>query len=87
LYSRAFLPAAARWHDWNERITVECYAPNAAARIINGDGKIASIVSNYSRISFNFGPTVLAWMRDKMPETHDAIVAADRLSRGHRPGV
>jgi alpha-amylase/alpha-mannosidase (GH57 family) len=72
--------SAAPWHDWNERITVECYAPNATARILNGEGKIENIISNYSRISFNFGPTLLAWMRDKMPKTHDAIVAADKLS-------
>lgn len=68
------------WHDWNERISVECYAPNAAARILNGEGKIENIVSNYSKISFNFGPTLLAWMKDKMPRTHEAIVAADKLS-------
>ncbi|MBC8095938.1 MAG: DUF3536 domain-containing protein [Akkermansiaceae bacterium] len=72
--------SAAPWHDWNERITVECYAPNAAARILNGDGKIENIISNYSQISFNIGPTLLAWMQDKMPSTHDAIVAADKLS-------
>jgi alpha-amylase/alpha-mannosidase (GH57 family) len=73
--------SAAPWHDWNERISVECYAPNASARILNGDGKIENIISNYSKISFNFGPTLLAWMKDKMPQTHDAIVAADKLSR------
>jgi alpha-amylase/alpha-mannosidase (GH57 family) len=73
--------SAAPWHDWNERIAVECYAPNAAARILNGEGKIENIISNYSKISFNFGPTLLAWMKDKMPQTHDAIVAADKLSR------
>jgi alpha-amylase/alpha-mannosidase (GH57 family) len=73
--------SAAPWHDWNERITVECYSPNATARILNREGKIENISSNYSKISFNFGPTLMAWMRDKMPETHDAIVAADGLSR------
>jgi len=73
--------SAAPWHDWNERISVECYGPNAAARILNGDGKIENIISNYSKISFNFGPTLLAWMRDRMPQTHDAIVTADKLSR------
>jgi len=78
--------SAAPWHDWNERITVECYAPNAAARILNGEGKIEDIISNYSKISFNFGPTLLAWMKDKMPETHDAIVAADKLSRERYSG-
>jgi alpha-amylase/alpha-mannosidase (GH57 family) len=69
------------YHDWNERITFECYAPNATARILDGEGRIAEIVSNYSKISFNFGPTLLAWMKDKMPEIHEAIVAADGLSR------
>jgi len=78
--------SAAPWHDWNERITVECYAPNAAARILDGDAKIENIISNYSKISFNFGPTLLAWMKDKMPQTHDAIIAADKLSREHYSG-
>src|SRR5436190_5637216 len=73
--------SAAPYHDWNERITAECYAPNAKARILNGEGRIAEITNNYSKISFNFGPTLLAWMKDKMPEVHDAIVAADKLSQ------
>ncbi|MFO1501976.1 MAG: DUF3536 domain-containing protein [Verrucomicrobiota bacterium] len=73
--------SAAPYHDWNERITAECYAPNSCARILDGERRIAAIVSNYSKISFNFGPTVLAWMKDKMPDIHQAIVDADRLSR------
>jgi alpha-amylase/alpha-mannosidase (GH57 family) len=73
--------SATPYHDWNERITAECYAPNATARIMDGNGNISEIVSNYSKISFNFGPTVLAWMRDKMPDVHQAVVDADRLSR------
>ena len=73
--------SAAPWHDWNERIAIECYAPNATARTLDEEGKIQSIDSNYARISFNFGPTVLEWMRDKMPSLHAAIVAADAASR------
>src|SRR3954451_14212448 len=73
--------SAYPYHDWNERITAECYAPNAAARILDGDGRIAEITNNYSKISFNFGPTLLAWMQEKMPEVHRAIVEADGLSR------
>src|SRR3954452_6169750 len=73
--------SAAPYHDWNERITFECYAPNATARILDGQGRISNIVSNYSKISFNFGPTVLAWMKEKMPDVHSAIVAADKLSQ------
>jgi alpha-amylase/alpha-mannosidase (GH57 family) len=73
--------SASPYHDWNERITAECYAPNARARLLDGDGRIEKIVSNYSRMSFNFGPTVLSWMKEKMPDIHDAIVDADKKSR------
>jgi alpha-amylase/alpha-mannosidase (GH57 family) len=73
--------SAAPYHDWNERIAAECYAPNATARMLDGEGKIASIVNTYSRISFNFGPTLLAWMQRAMPDVHQAIVDADRRSR------
>ncbi|HEV2330021.1 MAG TPA: DUF3536 domain-containing protein [Verrucomicrobiae bacterium] len=73
--------SATPYHDWNERICWECYAPNARARLMDGDGRIEQIVSNYSRISFNFGPTLLSWLNDKQPEIHDAIVAADREAR------
>jgi len=73
--------SAAPYHDWNERITAECYAPNATARMLDGAGRIARIVNNYSRISFNFGPTLLAWMKEKMPDVHEAIVAADKKSQ------
>ena len=72
--------SAAPYHDWNERITAECYAPNSAARILDAEGRIAKIVNNYSSISFNFGPTLLSWMKDKAPETYQAILEADRVS-------
>jgi alpha-amylase/alpha-mannosidase (GH57 family) len=73
--------SAAPYHDWNERITAECYAPNSKARILNGEGKIEQITSNYSRISFNFGPTLLGWMKDNAPEVHAALIAADKASQ------
>jgi alpha-amylase/alpha-mannosidase (GH57 family) len=72
--------SAAPYHDWNERITAECYAPNSAARILDAEGRIAKIVNNYSGISFNFGPTLLSWMKDKAPETYQGILEADRAS-------
>src|SRR5919109_5415631 len=47
--------SAYPYHDWNERIAAECYAPNAASRILDGEGRIGKIVNNYAQISFNFG--------------------------------
>ncbi len=72
--------SAYPFHDWNERITAECYAPNAAARTLDGDGRIVQISSNYSRISFNFGPTLLKWMAARAPEVYEAVLEADRTS-------
>jgi alpha-amylase/alpha-mannosidase (GH57 family) len=73
--------SASPYHDWNERITYECYAPNSSARLIDGEGKITAIMNNYSRISFNFGPTLLMWLKEKTPSIHQAIVDADIKSR------
>ncbi len=70
--------SAAPYHDWNDRICWECYAPNARARLLDGEGRIDHIISNYSRISFNFGPTLLSWLKDNQPEIHEAIIAADQ---------
>jgi alpha-amylase/alpha-mannosidase (GH57 family) len=57
--------SALPFHDWNERITAECYGPNAFSRILNKEGLISDIVNNYSNISFNFGPTLLDWLQKK----------------------
>ena len=73
--------SAAPYHDWNDRVTAECYAPNATTRMLDGEGRIDRIVNNYSRISFNFGPTLLAWLQEKAPDIHDAIVSADQESQ------
>ncbi len=72
--------SAYPFHDWNDRITAECYAPNTASRILDPDGSIIDIVNNYSKISFNFGPTLLSWMEKHSPDTYRAILDADILS-------
>lgn len=72
--------SAYPFHDWNERITAECYGPNATARILDSEQRIVEIVNNYSRISFNFGPTLLSWLEKKQPEVYDTIIQADALS-------
>jgi alpha-amylase/alpha-mannosidase (GH57 family) len=73
--------SAYPYHDWNERITAECYGPNSTSRILDGDGRIEKIVNNYKRISFNFGPTLLSWLEENDPESYQAILEADRESR------
>ena len=69
--------SAAPYHDWNQRITDECYARNASARILDSNGWVDHIVNNYSRMSFNFGPTLLSWLEANAPETYRAVLAAD----------
>lgn len=78
--------SAFPYHDWNERIMAECYAPNAASRNLDQHGRIVGIVSNYARISFNFGPTLLSWMEQNSPEVYQAILEADRQSMVWRSG-
>ncbi|MEM8584332.1 MAG: DUF3536 domain-containing protein, partial [Bacteroidota bacterium] len=73
-------PSAAPFHNWNERINFECYAPNAVARLLGDDGRIKDIVNNYGRISFNFGPTLLSWLEAEDPDTYHRILQADRDS-------
>ncbi len=73
--------SAYPYHDWNERITAECYAPNSSSRILDPEGRIVRIVNNYTWISFNFGPTLLSWMEQKSQNTYQAILEADRESR------
>jgi alpha-amylase/alpha-mannosidase (GH57 family) len=72
--------SAYPYHDWNQRITAECYAPNSVARILDDQDRIVQLVNNYSRISFNFGPTLLQWLENNEPEVYEAILSADRLS-------
>jgi len=72
--------SARPFHDWNARINFECYAPNAAARILDDQGWITKIRNNYNRISWNFGPTLLTWMAENDPEAYDLILKADKRS-------
>jgi len=72
--------SAHPFHDWNQRVTAECYAPNTASRILGPEDRIVAIVNNYSRMSFDFGPTLLSWLELHEPETYAAILNADRIS-------
>ena len=77
---------AAPYHDWNERICAECYATNGAARIQNVKNQITRIVNNYARISFNFGPTLLSWLKENAPRTYRMVLDGERRSRNRYGG-
>ena len=78
--------SAAPYHDWNERICAECYAPNGAARVVNAKNQITRIVNNYARISFNFGPTLLSWLKENAPRTYRMVQDGEGRSRGRNRG-
>lgn len=73
--------SASPYHDWNERVTAECYAVNAISRILDHKGRIIRMVNNYARISYNFGPTLLSWLEANAPDVYEAVIAADRQSK------
>ncbi|MFC1915065.1 DUF3536 domain-containing protein, partial [Chloroflexota bacterium] len=78
--------SAYPYHDWNERITAECYEPNTTSRILDDEDFITKIVSNYAKMSFNFGPTLLAWIDKYDPAVYQAIIEADRQSQQNFSG-
>jgi alpha-amylase/alpha-mannosidase (GH57 family) len=78
--------SAHPFHDWNERITEECYAPNTAARILDAKGRLRDIVNNYEHMSFDFGPTLLSWLEVNAEESYHGILDADAVSVKCRSG-
>lgn len=58
-------PDAAPYKNWNERITAECYRPNAE-------------IGNFDAVSFNLGATLAAWLAEHATETYERILEADR---------
>jgi alpha-amylase/alpha-mannosidase (GH57 family) len=67
-------PDAAPARNWNERITTECYEPNARA-------------GNFEEISFNAGETLLSWLAKNAPSTYQLILQADAANvKRHKMG-
>ncbi len=73
--------SAYPFHDWNERINMECYRSNGASRILDAEGRVIDLANNYAKVSFNFGPTLLSWMEEKDPVTYQRILQGDRISQ------
>lgn len=60
-------PGAVPFANFNDKITAECYRPNAEA-------------GNFEAISFDLGPTLATWLEACHPDVHARILAADRLN-------
>ncbi|MEM2021706.1 MAG: DUF3536 domain-containing protein [Zestosphaera sp.] len=73
--------SAYPYHDWNERITEECYRPNSLIPIVNSENYVVDVINNYSWISFNVGPTLLKWLEARAPDVYEAMMEADYVSR------
>ena len=73
--------SAAPNHDWNEKISWQCYGPNGASRIVDGNNSIIEISNNYQYMSYNFGPTLLSWMEKYDNQAYQRIIQADVNSR------
>ncbi len=61
-------PEAAPFHDYNEKITAECYRPNAE-------------LDNFEYISFDLGPTLAAWLEKHDRDTLHRIVTSECVHR------
>ncbi len=73
-------PSATPDHDWNERITRECYAPLANAPVLDERGRISRVYNAYAHCSLDVGPTLFRWLDRHAPAVAASIVAGDRES-------
>lgn len=78
--------SAKPFHDWNYRITKECYGANSFSRYLNYDGRIEDITNNYEYLSFNFGPTLMNWLKANAPNVYRRIIEADKISMERNAG-
>src|SRR5579863_2150227 len=58
-------PGATPFPNYNEKITDECYRPNAEA-------------GNFAAISYDMGPTLASWLERAHPDVYRRIIDADR---------
>ncbi|RMF75651.1 MAG: DUF3536 domain-containing protein [Acidobacteria bacterium] len=60
-------PSAAPFHDWNERVSDECYEELGGAAVLDDAGRAIALVNLFARLSFNVGPTLAAWLARHRP--------------------
>jgi hypothetical protein len=62
-------PTAAPAHDWNQRISTDCYRPNAE-------------LGNFGAISWDLGPTLAGWLEHGDPIAYRGFVDGDAGRNG-----
>lgn len=84
-------PSAAPAHDWNQRVTDECYRPLRAARLLDERGLVVDAVNLYRDVSVDMGATLHRWVALHARDVDAAIREADRaatvLHGGHGAAV
>lgn len=68
-------PSASPFHDWNARVSDECYERYGGAGIRGPDDRVIGLVNLFARMSFNIGPTLAAWLEHQRPD----VIADARL--------
>ncbi len=70
-------PSAAPFHDWNERITSECYRPLGSARIDGVTDAADRELNLWNRVNFDLGPTLGVWFDESAPDVAELLVGGD----------
>ncbi|HET9065436.1 MAG TPA: DUF3536 domain-containing protein [Gemmatimonadales bacterium] len=73
-------PSALPDHDWNARITRECYRPLSRARVLDAEGRIVRVHNAWAWLSFDVGPTLVHWLERHATDVLDAMREGDRAA-------
>ncbi len=73
--------SAYPYHDWNDRITAECYKALSCSPVKTAADKTADLFNCYAHMSFNFGPTLNDWLEKHQTSLLSRISLADELAR------
>jgi len=76
--------SAFPYHDWNQRVTAECYRPNTAAAVLAPDRRLRVSCDNFAIASFDVVKTLHRWLATNAPDV-DAVVRDAARGPGGQP--